>query len=348
MNVYFPKGTYLVDTLSFAPTEYIPVKIFGAGKSSTFVRKRQTASNTSVLEIGNNPSTHYRGEIEIADMTIDGYDGTGSGLVLYEVWYSTVRNVRVSNCDIGIVCAAAIYIDFYSPDITWNRIGVDVSNFAGSSFPDTGPAMLNFYGGVIWRNSQAGINADYFNEINTFGTGFEKNGTAKTATHGAIITGANVNRNGLSNGVSMLGGWVEDNSGIAQLQFGSGLNSVDRVRFWQADGIVDYSMRFTGGKYQVNACTIPSSTTSLIKEENGVSTGNYISQCTGFSYQINQSKTGVSEGASARYPYLTVGGSDMGNPSMIIQNANTYFQFVIEGSVLKLKNGSTEIDHWPK
>lgn len=339
-----PQGQYRTTGVEYNADVYMPIKIYGDGPDATIIRG-MVGSTSPILRVNAAAPSFFQGHIEIADMTLDG-DGHGAsaGLEMNEVWYSVLRNVRAINCVRGYNLLTCIYVDIYSPDLHWNVVGMNIDKLVTSSFPDALPAVINVFGGLIRINSRIGIYADYMNSLTLYGTGIEYNGTlVGDAGHGGVIIGSNIDRSGKATGLSWYGGWIEGNKGDAGVQLYSGVNAIRDVRGWEPSGDTTYSIHIRGGQYTLDNLT---TTGGSIKEEAGVSTGNRIACCYNFTKDIDDNKTGVDEGASLKKAYITVGGPDMASPSLVLQNGQVYFQFVLEGTKLKLKIGNTELDSW--
>ncbi|SCD22800.1 tail fiber domain-containing protein [Brucella inopinata] len=337
-SLHVPQGQYRTTGVFFNPTAYTPIKIYGDGPDSTMICG-VVGSTSPILKINATAPTFFHGHIEIADLTLDG-DGHGasSGLEMNEVWYSVIRNVRTINCIRGYNLLTCIYVDIYSPDIHWNTVGINIDKLPSPSFPDALPAIINIFGGLIRINSRIGLYADYFNTLNLWGTGIEYNGTIVGDTgHGGVIIGANVDRSGKASGLNWDGGWLEGNKGDAGVSLYSGVNAIRNVRGWEPADDTNYSIRIYAGQYTFDNLT---TTGGSIKEESGVSTGNRIACCYNFTRSINSAKTGVDEGASIKKAFVTVGGSDVAVPSLVVQNATSFYDIRMVTSQLAFLRGS--------
>jgi hypothetical protein len=310
------RGVFLTDGMTFAPGVATPWKLRGAGPNATAIRKR-TATSSVTLTVGQSTSPAYLPDISIEDITIDGFNGTAAAaLRLYDVWKSSLKNVRCDNAIIGLDALTTIFLSGDHVVCDYNQIGLNIDDFAGSSFAGGRPAVIGFSNSQFQNNSKRGIKADSLDQLVLNACAIEFNGTTiATADEGGLWmgpdTGATVSS--FATGLTAVGCWFESTKGIADAQFEGGQNTLLNCEFLNPlTTYTTHDVRIVGGRYQLQGCTAANTKVANVKEESGALSGNLIIGCQMGVLSVDATKTGVNTGtrltiAEVRLPSPTGG-----------------------------------------
>jgi len=346
-------GTFLTDAMVYAPGVATPWKLRGAGQNATSIRKR-TATASATLTIGQSTSPAYLPDISIEDITIDGFNGTAdAALRLYDVWKSSLKNVRCDNAIIGLDALTTIFLSGDHVVCDFNEIGLNVNDFAGSSFVGGRPAVIGFSNSQFQNNSQRGIQADNVDQLVLNACAIEFNGTTiATADEGGIWMGPDTGEtlSSFATGLTAVGCWFESNKGIADAQFEAGQNTLLNCEF--VNPLTTYTthdVRIVGGRYQLQGCTSVNSKAANVMEESGALSGNLIIGCQMGVLSVDATKTGINTGAALTIATINVGtallpstsdGAALGSTSKMWSDL-----FLASGGVINWNNGDVLATH---
>ena len=209
-TVYLPAGTYLVSSIVKNWTGPVSVRIVGAGKRATVLRKTG-ATTTPILDFSADVGI-LDVYSSIADLRVQGNANTNYGIRLTRWAKFDIERVQIDFCDVGLESVGSLVFSVYDPTIQSNNIGYRCRKST------TGPICCNlvqFFGGVVSANSTFGADIGDAAGVHFVGTDFSFNGTAGNTATGAILLRDTMNDETGYSLFSMRGCWMEVNYGWA-------------------------------------------------------------------------------------------------------------------------------------
>ncbi|UIN34037.1 glycoside hydrolase family 55 protein [Methylobacterium oryzae] len=297
-TLLLPKGTILVDALTYAPPSNKPITLRGQGRGSTIIQKR-TATPNNVLTIGSNPSPFVLNDVRVEGITFDGFDPTATYAAIegLDLWRVTFRDVEVRKAKIGLECLSCIWVTFDASIAQKNKTGLRFNTYGGASYPSTPPNLVQIQNSQVNENTVLGIDYDVGALISLRGSNVEYNGTTAGAVgQGGIIIGPNVgqfNPGTVMQGLQVEDTWIEGNKGQAHIVQQSGRSSYRNLLFWTPGGDTTNDLLITGGSYTVDNVVTSTPKTANLLEGPNVLAGNVIQNSPSLALSIDRTKTTV-------------------------------------------------------
>jgi len=209
-TVYIPAGTYLVTSLVKNWTGAVSVRLVGAGKRATVLRKTG-ATTTPIIDFSSDVSV-LEVYSSITDLRIQGNAKAHHGIRLTRWARFDIERVQIDSCDVGLENVGSLVFSVYDPTFQANNIGYRCRKST------TGPIFCNlvqFFGGIVSANSTLGADIGDAAAVHFVGTDFSANGTAANTSTGAILLRDTMDDEIGYSLFSMRGGWLEVNNGWA-------------------------------------------------------------------------------------------------------------------------------------
>lgn len=297
-SLYFPAGTYLTDALQLPLQSYNdPFWIVGEGHGITKIQKNASDGNP-LFTVGSASATAFSTELFVTGITFSGVAGnTPAAFLSYDLVRSNFEKCVFQNSIAGYLSFGGISNSWLSCIFQNNQIGQKLEKFtslAGGGYPNNNQAVdCGWY-----NNTLQGVWFNNGRNLNIVNPDIEGNGTSGNSSTMAVYVN-NVNSEGggaaPAIGLTMLGGWVEANSGDAAVQLNSGVNTI-RSTYFAANGNATNDIHVVGGNYHLSEVAFGTNKTANLLEGSGSNTGNTIINCFdalvgGFSF--NPAKTTV-------------------------------------------------------
>lgn len=254
--LHVPAGTYIVTGLTYEPPgDAAQISIIGDGPNSTIITVAAPLS-VPVLTIGSATATYFAALITVSGITFNGGSAgssTPAALVTYDLVRSRIVNCNFSGAQSGVICNGGIDSVFEDCRMFSNLYGVKINKFtsdAGGGYPNN----MRFVSCDITLNTTIGMTVDNSRAIFVIDCDIEGNGSG-TVNAGAIYVGpsmgSEVDATGLHFGLCIIGGWMENNTGIAHIEMESGRNSISNLYINSASGVVTNDIIIQGGTYSL-------------------------------------------------------------------------------------------------
>jgi hypothetical protein len=209
-TVYIPTGTYLVSSIVKNWIGAVTVRIVGAGKRATKLKKK-SGTTTPILDFSSGVSI-LETYSEISDLWLQGLGAaTEAGLRVTDWGRWTLKNVQIDTCNKGIHARGALVFDVYDCTIQSNVFGYYCEKSAINIYSN----LVQFFGGQISANSTWGMSIQQASGVHLYGTDLSANGAVGNVSTGAIIVDANVDDETGYSSISLNGVWMEANNGCA-------------------------------------------------------------------------------------------------------------------------------------
>lgn len=209
-TVYIPTGTYLVSSIVKNWIGAVTVRIQGAGKRATKLKKK-AGTTTPILDFSSGAFI-IETYSEISDLWIQGIDfNTEAGLRVTDWGRWTIRNVQIDTCGKGIHARGALVFDVYDCTLQSNAYGYYCEKSASNIYSN----LVQFFGGQISANSTWGMAIQQASGVHLYGTDLSANGVAGNPSTGAIVVDANVDDETGYASMSLNGVWMESNNGCS-------------------------------------------------------------------------------------------------------------------------------------
>jgi len=209
-TVYIPAGTYIVSSIVKNWIGAVTVRIQGAGKRATKLKKK-TGTTTPILDFLSGVSI-LETYSEIADLWIQGLgSATEAGLRVTDWGRWTIKNVQIDSCNKGIHARGALVFDVYDCTLQSNVYGYYCEKSSNNIYSN----LVQFFGGQISANLTWGMAITQASGVHLYGTDLSANGVAGNPSTGAIVVDANVDDESGYASMSLNGVWMEANNGCA-------------------------------------------------------------------------------------------------------------------------------------
>lgn len=209
-TVFIPTGTFLVSSIVKNWIGAVTVKIQGAGKRATKLKKK-SGTTTPILNFSSGVSI-IDTYSEIADLWLQGLGaGTEAGLKVTDWARWTLRNVFITDCNKGIHALGALVFSAYDVTIQSNVFGYYCEKSANNIYSN----LVQFFGGQISANSTWGVSIQQASAVHLHGTDLSANGTTANSSTGGITIADNVDDEFGYSMITLNGIWLESNKGVA-------------------------------------------------------------------------------------------------------------------------------------
>lgn len=216
-TLVLPAGIILVSTVSKNWTSSVTVRIQGAGKMATTIKKTGVTT-TPILDLSCDLGI-LETYCTIADLRIQGLAKSSHGIRLTRWARWQLERVRVDTCDVGVENVGSLVFSVYDPTLQGNNIGYR-SRKSVSVYCN----LIQFFGGTVSGNSTFGLDIGDASGVQILGTDVSANGTAAdTSTGGMVLRSTMDDETGFSS-FTMRGAWLEANYGWSlKVEAASGL-----------------------------------------------------------------------------------------------------------------------------
>lgn len=280
-SLYFPAGTYSVNTLQLPLLSYnAPFWIIGDGYGITKIQKR-TADGLSLFITGSATATAFSTELRVYGLTFSGIAAnTPAAVQSYDLVRSVFDGCIFQNSIAGMISSGGISNTYQDCIFQNNQIGAKFINFtslAGGGYPNN----IDLKDCGVFGNPLQGVYFSGGRNLNINDCDIEGNGTSgNSSTMGIYVANVNAEGGGAAPaiGVSVSNCWIEANAGDAALQLNSGVNTV-RSSYFAANANATNDIHITGGNYHLAEVAFGTNKVANVLEDAGVSTGNSIVNC---------------------------------------------------------------------
>lgn len=298
-TLYFPTGTYLIDSIDWDYMSGGSGKFVLQGSGSGTTLKKRVDNDATFITIGRDDTTNtFNGVCVVKDICIDGISGGGETVLsLWTLTTTNISNVRVRYGSKAVSmtnCVTVVGLNLVGAS---SGTGLYISKYVFGDATTSAANLLTFVGGAFKDNTVAGIDYNSSSEIVLVGTQIENNGTAAdTATAGVFIRStagdAGVYRKAVA--LTAIGTWFENNKGLAAVVLSGGTNSFTGCHF-VANADATRDLYSDGGLYSLINCSMPTGRTGgPIEDASGSIAGNLIigGELSG-SASVNEAKTDI-------------------------------------------------------
>lgn len=292
-SVYFPAGTYIVDTINIPMSTYAPRCIlYGAGKKSTFIKKKSGNTNP-IFTFGSPTNVVFASTVLVRDISFDG-NGVSVGIIkAYDLVRSNFSDCTFTNGSTGVDLKGGIIVSFDRCLFdTHTFYGVAIGGFA-SLAGGGAPNGITFNECIFGSCGQNAIFYDDGRKLTVRGCDIEACGGPTSTTNGGIYIGPNVGAEVggvVSVGLRCYDTWFERNLGRGDIVCDSANNYISDCYFVAGSSVIN-NVTINGGKYTLANCVFDTLKTVNIMEGAGVSFYNYITNCPNTNKTINLTKT---------------------------------------------------------
>jgi hypothetical protein len=209
-TVYLPTGTYLVSSIVKNWIGAVTVRIVGAGKRATKLKKK-TGTTTPILDFSSNISV-IDTYSELCDIWLEGLgSATEAGLRVTDWARWTLRNVLIESTNKALHSRGALALDVYDCTFQSNVYGYYCEKSANNIYSN----LVQFFGGQVSANTTWGMAIQQASGVHLYGTDLSANGVAGNPSTGAIVIDANVDDESGYAVISLNGVWMEANNGCS-------------------------------------------------------------------------------------------------------------------------------------
>jgi hypothetical protein len=209
-TVYIPTGTYLVSSIVKNWTGAVTVRIQGAGKRASKLKKK-AGTTTPILDFSSSISV-LDTYSEVCDLWLEGLGaGTEAGLRVTDWARWTLKNVLIESTNKGLHSKGALALDVYDCTFQSNVYGYYCEKSANNIYSN----LVQFFGGQVGANTTWGMAIQHASGVHLYGTDLSANGVAGNPSTGGIIVDANVDDESGYSVISLNGVWMEANNGCS-------------------------------------------------------------------------------------------------------------------------------------
>jgi hypothetical protein len=209
-TVYIPTGTYLVSSIVKNWTGAVTVRLQGAGKRATKLKKK-TGTTTPILDFSSDISI-LDTYSEVCDLWLEGLgSATEAGLRVTDWARWTLKNVLIESTNKGLHSKGALALDVYDCTFQSNVYGYYCEKSANNIYSN----LVQFFGGQVGANTTWGMAIQQAAGVHLYGTDLSANGVGGNPSTGAIIIDANVDDESGYSVISLNGVWMEANNGCS-------------------------------------------------------------------------------------------------------------------------------------
>jgi hypothetical protein len=209
-TVYLPTGTYLVSSIVKNWIGAVTVRIVGAGKRATKIKKK-SGTTTPILDFSSSISV-IDTYSEVCDLWLEGLGaGTEAGLRVTDWARWTLRNVLIESTNKALHSRGALALDVYDCTLQSNVYGYYCEKSANNIYSN----LVQFFGGQVSANTTWGMAIQQASGVHLYGTDLSANGVAGNPSTGAIVIDANVDDESGYAVISLNGVWMEANNGCS-------------------------------------------------------------------------------------------------------------------------------------
>jgi hypothetical protein len=209
-TVYLPTGTYLVSSIVKNWIGAVTVRIVGAGKRATKIKKK-SGTTTPILDFSSSISV-LDTYSEVCDLWLEGLGaGTEAGLRVTDWARWTLKNVLIESTNKGLHSRGALALDVYDCTFQSNVYGYYCEKSANNIYSN----LVQFFGGQVSANTTWGMDIRQASGVHLYGTDLSANGVAGNPSTGAIVIDANVDDESGYAVISLNGVWMEANNGCS-------------------------------------------------------------------------------------------------------------------------------------
>jgi hypothetical protein len=209
-TVYLPTGTYLVSSIVKNWIGAVTVRIAGAGKRATKIKKK-SGTTTPILNFSSDISV-IDTYSELCDLWLEGLgSATEAGLRVTDWARWTLRNVLIESTNKALHSKGALALDVYDCTLQSNVYGYYCEKSTNNIYSN----LVQFFGGQVSANTTWGMAIQQASGVHLYGTDLSANGVAGNPSTGAIVVDANVDDESGYAVISLNGVWMEANNGCS-------------------------------------------------------------------------------------------------------------------------------------
>jgi hypothetical protein len=282
-RLHLGPGRWLADDVDYDYLAGGLAKLVISGEGWNTRLEKRVDDDAAFVKIGRDDTTlTYQGGLVTKDLHIKGFSGGDEAVfTLNALTIFSLENVRITGGERACHLVNCVTGNIYNSCFTDSKSGLRTTSFV---FPDTtfsAVNVINIYGGALKDNSLWGLVFAGGSGLNIYGTQIENNGTVATPS-GGIYQAPTVGDLGVNikaPGVSMFGGWVENNKGTAGVVVDGGHFSAKNVLF-VANASANKDLEVDGGTFALDGCKMPNSKAGgNILVSAGASAGSVVSDC---------------------------------------------------------------------